>query len=103
MDKFYSKLKKYIVKMEKEFPIELAPHFKYDETTIISSNIANQIYSLYEQYIAIRELWEKEKDYTRLLKRENDELKEELYFYENGEEEYEISDTSDGKEKEYLS
>ena len=89
--------------MGKEFPIELAPHFKYDETTIISSNIANQIYSLYEQYIAIHELWEKEKDYTRLLKRENDELKEELYFYENEEEEYEISDTSDAKEKEYIS
>lgn len=75
---FFKKLENYILKMEKEIPIELAPHFKYDETTIISSEVANQIYSLFEQLYAIQQMWEKEKDYSRLLKKENLELQDEL-------------------------
>ena len=105
MSDFFKKLEKYIKNMEKKYPIELAPHFKYDETTIISAELANQIYALYEQLIAIQGLWEKEKDYSRLLKKENDELREELnYLY--AELEDDSDDTtlnSNNKEKKYLS
>ena len=105
MDKFYNKLKKYILNNQKNYPIELAPHFKYDETTIISADVANQIYSLYEQLIAIQGLWEKEKDYSRLLKKENDELRDELdYLYsdEDNDEEDTNSNGNANKDKEYV-
>lgn len=105
MDKFYNKLKKYILNNQKNYPIELAPHFKYDETTIISADVANQIYSLYEQLITIQGLWEKEKDYSRLLKKENDELRDELdYLYsdEDNDEEDTNSNGNANKDKEYV-
>ena len=107
MNDFFQKLKKYILKNQEKFPmVELAPHFKYDETTIISPSIANQIYSLYEQVITLQQLWEKEKDYSRLLKNENMELQEELnYMIDNddSEESNEEELNSFSKEKEYLS
>ena len=105
MSDFFKKLAKYIRNMEKRYSIELAPHFKYDETTIISPNVANQLYSIYEQLIAIQGLWEKEKDYSRLLKKENDELRDELdYLYsdQNDDEEDDNSNSNDNKDKEYI-
>ena len=107
MDNFFQKLKKYILKNQEKFPtVELAPHFKYDETTIISPLIANQIYSLYEQAITLQQLWEKEKDYSRLLKNENMELQEELnYMIDNDDSEESNEEESNpfNKWKEYLS
>lgn len=105
MSDFFKKLEKYIKNMEKKYPIELAPHFKYDETTIISAEVVNQIYALYEQLIAIQGLWEKEKDYSRLLKKENDELKDELnYLYAEPEDDSDENTLSNNnKEKKYLS
>lgn len=105
MSDFFKKLEKYTKNMEKKYPIELAPHFKYDETTIISSELANQIYALYEQLIAIQGLWEKEKDYSRLLKKENDELRDELdYLYAESEDDPDDTTlSSDNEEKKYLS
>lgn len=105
MSDFFKKLAKYIRNMEKKYPIELAPHFKYDETTIISPDVANQLYSLYEQLITIQGLWEKEKDYSRLLKKENDELRDELnYLYsdQNNDEEDDNSSGNDNKDKDYI-
>lgn len=104
MNDFFKKLEKYIIKMEKKYPIELAPHFKYDETTIISADVANQIYSLYEQLTAIQGLWEKEKDYSRLLKNENNELRDELdYLYaEDDDEENNISNGNENKGEKYI-
>ena len=105
MDRFYNKLKKYILNNQKNYPIELAPHFKYDETTIISADVANQLYSLYEQLITIQGLWEKEKDYSRLLKKENDDLRDELdYLYsdEDNDEEDTNSNSNTNKDKEYV-
>lgn len=105
MSDFFKKLEKYIKNMEKKYPMELAPHFKYDETTIISAELANQIYALYEQLIAIQGLWEKEKDYSRLLKKENDELRDELdYLYsdEDNDEEDTNSNGNANKDKEYV-
>ena len=88
MSDFFKKLEKYIKNMEKKYPIELAPHFKYDETTIISPDIANELYGIYTQLLITQQLWEKEKDYARLLKKENNELRDELeYLYNDGENE----------------
>lgn len=106
MDNFYNKLKKYILANQQKYHIELAPHFKYDETTIMSAEVANQIYALYEQLIAVQGLWEKEKDYSRLLKKENDELREELdYVYAESEDDSDddITLNSNSEEKKYLS
>ena len=102
MDKFYNKLKKYIIKMEKEYPIELAPHFKFDETTIISADVAKQIYSLYEQLSVIQGLWEKEKDYSRLLRKENDELRCELDYLCSDQDDEEDNNSNSNKNKEYI-
>lgn len=105
MNDFFKKLEKYILNNQKKHPIELAPHFKYDETTIISSDVANQLYALYEQLIAIQSLWEKEKDYARLLKKENDELRYELdYLYsdQDSDEEDINSNSNANKDKEYI-
>ena len=105
MSDFFKKLAKYIKNMEKKYPIELAPHFKCDETTIISAEVANQIYSLYEQLIAIQSLWEKEKDYSRLLKKENDELTDELNYLYAEPEDYsdDITLSNNNEGKKYLS
>ena len=105
MSEFFKKLEKYINKMEKQYPIELAPHFKYDETTIISPDIANELYGVYSQLLITQQLWEKEKDYSRLLKKENDELRDELdYLYsdENNGEEDTNSNNNENKDKEYI-
>ena len=105
MSDFFKKLEKYTKNMEKKYPIELAPHFKYDETTIISAELANQIYALYEQLIVVQGLWEKEKDYSRLLKKENAELKDELdYLYAESEDNSDDTTLSSNvEEKKYLS
>ena len=105
MSDFFKKLEKYINKMEKKYPIELAPHFKYDETTIISPDIANELYGIYTQLSITQQLWEKEKDYARLLRKENNELKDELdYLYsdQDDDEENSISNGKDNKDKEYI-
>ena len=72
----------------------------------MSAEVANQIYALYEQLIAVQGLWEKEKDYSRLLKKENDELREELdYVYAESEDDSDddITLNSNSEEKKYLS
>ena len=105
MSDFFKKLEKYIIKMEKEYPIELAPHFKFDETTIISPDVANEVYGIYSQLYVIQQLWEKEKDYSRLLKKENNELRDELdYLYsdQDDDEENNIANGNDNKDKEYI-
>ena len=58
--------------------IDLAPHFKYNETTIIDPMVAQELMSLYNQLDAFIELFDKEKDYNRLLRKENQELTDEL-------------------------
>ena len=102
MDEFYKQLDKYIRKMEKKYPVELAPPFKYDEDTIISASVANEIYGIYSQVSVLQQLWNKEKDYCRLLKKENDELKDELdYLYDSDDDEDDVE--LNNNEKEYLS
>lgn len=100
LNKFYSKLESYI---NKTYQNPNASAFKYEELTIIAPEIAREIYFMYQQLLSIQQLLEKEMDYSRLLKKENDELREELFFYENEEEEYEDLDVSIPKEKEYVS
>ena len=105
MSDFFKKLEKYIKNMEKNYPIELAPHFKYDETTIISPDVANELYGIYAQLSITQQLWEKEKDYARLLKKENVELRDELdYLYsdEDNDEEDTNSNSNENKDKEYI-
>ena len=101
LNKFYNKLESYINKHcqnSNNLP------FKYNEDTIITSEIAEEIYIMYQQLFSIQRLWEKEKDYSRLLKKENNELKEELDSYSyNEDDEYEYLDILNTKEKEPLS
>ena len=103
-NKFYNKLESYI---NKTYQNANTPAFKYNENTIMDPEVAREIYLTYQQLFSIQQLWDKEKDYSRLLKKENNELKEELDFYSYSEDdeddEYEESDILNRKEKEYIS
>lgn len=100
-NKFYKKLESYI---NKTYQSANAPAFKYNENTIMAPEVAREIYLMYQQLFSIQQLWEKEKDYSRLLKKENNELKEELDSYSYGEDdEHGELDIPNTKEKEYIS
>jgi hypothetical protein len=100
-NKFYKKLESYI---NKTYQNTNAPAFKYDENTAMTPEVAKEIYLMYQQLFSIQQLWEKEKDYSRLLKKENNELKKGLdsYFYSE-DDEYGELDIPNVKEKEYIS
>ena len=103
MNKFQNELIKYANK-NCQNP-DMAPHFKYKETTYIEPEIAFEIAGLFQKLSTLQNMWEKEKDYNRLLRKENQELNEELYYYnsEDGNDEEIESISSISKEKEYLS
>ena len=107
MNSFYNKLKKYIFKNRAQLDSGTAPHFKFNEFTIIDPEIAIEIFGIYESFNSVKNLWEKEKDYSRLLKNENISLQEELdhiYSEDNfSEEDEEYPNNLKNKEKEYLS
>ena len=81
MSDFQRKLFKFIRKYQNE--TEIMPHFKYDETTYLAPEVTQEIVILYQQVAFLHDELEKEKDYSRLLKRENVEMQEELEYYYN--------------------
>ena len=109
MIKFKKKLFQYVNK--NIATLDTAPCFKYDENTIISPEIALELMGIFQHSITIQELWEKEKDYNRLLRKENSELQKELQYYydvedNNNDDIVEDEENSDintkGEEKEYI-
>ena len=58
--------------------VDKMPHFKYGEATYIDPQTAIDIFSVYKHRNTLQELWEKECDYSRLLKIENTSLANEL-------------------------
>ena len=104
MSDFQNKLIKYINKNYQN--PDASPHFKYGETTYIEPEIAFEIANVFQQLNVLQNMWEKEKDYNRLLRKENQELSEELdYCYEqdNVDEDENDSLLNNNGEKEYLS
>ena len=65
----------------------LVGSFKFNDS-IIDYQVALTIWQTFNVKDTVTNMWEKEKDYNRLLRKENDELMEELYNdYEEDEEE----------------
>ena len=99
MNEFYKKIESYINKYS-QTP-EVAPHFKYKETTYIEPQVVFEIYSLIKQRNSLQSMWEKECDYNRLLRNENSDLRNELeYLYQDDYEEYcdEHNESNNNKE-----
>ena len=109
MLKFYNKLERYINKHFQKEDSKETPLFKYQGDTFIAPEIAVELYNNYLKLTSLQQLWEKEKDYSRLLKKENLDLQEELnsICYVNEEDSFQDEDdlTSPilSEEKEYLS
>lgn len=109
MDKFFKKLESYAIKYSMQ-GIENMPYFTYGEENYLHPEIALDIFALYKQVDIIQNLYSKEEDYNRLLRQENQSLKEELdYIYCNDdgndiEDEDEIEENIISlKNKEYVS
>ena len=76
----------------------LVGSFKFNDS-IIDYQVALTIWQTFNVKDTVTNMWEKEKDYNRLLRKENDELMEELYNdYEEDEEE-----VNEQKEDKYVS
>ena len=73
--KFFELLKRYISENQQLYiKTGIVPPFRFEESTIISFDVAFEIYLVHQQSISLQQLWEKEKDYSRLLKKENNEF-----------------------------
>ena len=70
--------KKIFQYMNKYGTSECPPHFKFEETTYIDHNTAMEIAAMYTQLSVLQDMYEKEVDYNRLLRKENQELAAEL-------------------------
>lgn len=82
----------------------IMPQFVYKDGTTLSPGIVEELSSQYKQFEILQEMWEKEKDYCRLLRKENLELQDELNYLYNNMEEASINNTdNENKEKTYLS
>lgn len=104
MKDFYNKLHKYIMKNEGALILGIAPHFSYKETTSIEPKVANEIYCMYTQLKVIKDLWDKEKDYSRLLKKENIELQDKLNALNTNEEDNDdMNNINENEGNNYLS
>lgn len=75
MSKFVKEISKYI---KQNATSALPAHFKFEETTIIDPEVVAEIYGYIVQANMLKDLYDKECDYNRLLRKENSELKEEL-------------------------
>ena len=85
--------------MNKYGTSECPPHFKFEETTYIDPDTAMEIAAMYTQLAVLQDMYEKEVDYNRLLRKENQELSadlEDMYAEEYVEEDKTPSDGSDG-------
>ena len=72
---FFELLKRYINENQQLYiKTGIVPPFRFEESTIISFDVAFEIYLVHQQSISLQQLWEKEKDYSRLLKKENNEF-----------------------------
>lgn len=97
MKDFYFELTKYINKCDKKGPM-LVGSFKFNDS-IIDYDVALTIWQTFNVKNTLNNMWEKEKDYNRLLRKENDELIEELSSIDyEGDEELE-----DEKKDKYVS
>ena len=78
MNKFKKELYNYILDNSRIKNIFDTPPFKYNEITTINFEVAYNLYIMFQQNDLFQEALEKEKDYSRLLKKENQELQKSL-------------------------
>ena len=97
MKDFYFELNKYINKCDKKGPM-LVGSFKFNDS-IIDYDVALTIWQTFNIKNTVSNMWEKEKDYNRLLRKENDELIEELSSIDYKEDE----ELEDEKKDKYVS
>ena len=83
----------------------VVPQFIYEDGTTISPKILEELISQYKQFEILQEMWDKEKDYCRLLRKENNELQDELDYVYNSMNEDSLKNANATKkdEENYLS
>ena len=93
INNFWIKLHKYIDKCDRKDPM-LVGSFKFEDS-IINYDVALIIWQTFNIKNTVTEMWEKEKDYNRLLRKENDELIQTMYNDFEDDEDEKLEDKKD--------